>query len=110
MVVKINATEGELLKEGSPVLEIEQHDTLWVQTQISIQEREISEIDGKRAVVQVTLTNGKTETFQGKVVFCEPNIEAGGTFRAYIEVQNRRVGNHWLLQPGRGNVDVVILL
>jgi biotin carboxyl carrier protein len=110
MIVKIDAAEGVWLREGQPVLELVQLDTLWVQVQVSIKDREISEVDGKQAVVHVTFANGKKETFPGMVVFCEPSIESGDVFRAFIEMQNRRVGNHWLLQPGRSGVEVVISL
>jgi len=111
MIVEIKATEGVWLREGQELLEIMQLDTLHVQVMVSVKEREISEVDGKRAVVQVTFANGKAETFQGTVVFCEQQIESDGRFRAFIEVQNRRIGNHWLLQPGRRDgVEVVIPL
>jgi hypothetical protein len=110
MVVEIKAAEGEWLREGDPVLEIVQLDTLWVSVDVLIKDYEISDVDGKSAVVQVVLANGKTETFQGTVVFCNPVIEAGDAFKAYIEIQNRRVGNYWLLQPGRRGIDITIAL
>jgi multidrug efflux pump subunit AcrA (membrane-fusion protein) len=110
IIVEIKAAEGEWLREGEPVLEIMQLDTLWVSGDIPIKDYEISDVDGKSAVVQVVLANGKTETFQGTVVFCRPVIDSGNTFRTYIEIQNRRVGNHWLLQPGRGGIDITIAL
>ncbi|MDR0522509.1 MAG: HlyD family efflux transporter periplasmic adaptor subunit [Planctomycetaceae bacterium] len=108
MIVKINAAEGEWLREGDPVLEIVNLDTLLVRGNVSIKEYEISDMDGKTASVLVTLSNGKRETFEGKVVFCNPKVEAGNFFHIYIEVQNRRNGKFWLLQPGRGDVEIII--
>jgi len=110
MIIKIGAAEGEWLREGDTVLEIVQLDTLWVQVKINAKEYSISDFDGKQAILHVTLANGRTETFQGAVVFCNPVVEAGNTFVVYIEVQNRRIGNFWLLQPGLDGVDIVIPL
>jgi hypothetical protein len=110
MIVRINAAEGEWLREGHEVLEILWLDTLWVMVRANVNEYEIRDLDGKQAVVQVPFPNGKTETFQGTVVFCQPKAETDDAFEVYIEVPNRRVGNFWLLQPGRRNVDVVISL
>jgi multidrug efflux pump subunit AcrA (membrane-fusion protein) len=110
MIVKIDAAEGEMLREGQPVLELMQLDTMRVRVDAHADKYAISDLDGKKAIIQVTLANSKMETFQGEVVFCDPEIKAGGTFDVYIEVQNRRVGNYWLLQPGKRGVDIVILL
>ena len=110
MIVNVQAAEGEWLREGDPVLEIVQLETLLVRKKISASEYAISDFDGKRAVIRVPLSNGRVETFQGMVIFCNPLAEAGDTFEVNIEVQNRRVGNYWLLQPGLGKVEIVIPL
>ena len=110
MIVKIKAAEGEWLREGEPVLEIMQLDTMWVRVDIDARKYSISDIDKKAATIHVTLAGGKVETFQGIVFFCDPKIKAGNTFEAYVEVQNRKVDNYWLLQPGSGGVDIVIPL
>jgi multidrug efflux pump subunit AcrA (membrane-fusion protein) len=110
IIVEIKAAEGEWLREGEPILEIRQLDTMWVKVTVDAGKYTASDLDGKRATVQVPLANGKKESFQGTVVFCNPNIEQGNTFWVYIEVQNRRADNYWLLQPGRAGVEIVIPL
>ena len=110
MIVKINAAEGERLREGHEVLEIMRLDTLRVRVSASVREYEISDLDGKQAVVQLALPNGRTEVFRGVVVFCDPKVDGSDRFDVYVEVQNRRAGNFWLLQPGRSDVEVVIAL
>jgi len=110
MIVKINAAEGEWLREGHEVLEIMRLDTLWIRVSASVKEYEISDLDGKQAAVQLALPNGRIETFRGVVVFCNPKVDSSDRFEVYVEVQNRRAGNFWLLQPGRGDVEVVIAL
>jgi len=110
MIVKINAAEGEWKREGDPILEIMQLETVWIRAEVSADRYAISDLDGKRATIQARLPNGSVETFHGAVVFCDPTIRGTGGFYVYIEVQNRRVGNYWLLQPGRDGKDVVIPL
>ena len=110
MIVKINAAEGEYLREGQEVLEIMRLDTLRVRVLASVKEYVVSDFDSKQAVVQLALPNGRTEAFRGSVVFCDPNVDSADWFAVYVEVQNRRVGNFWLLQPGRNGLEVVIQL
>jgi multidrug efflux pump subunit AcrA (membrane-fusion protein) len=110
-VVAVKAAEGEWLREGDLVLEIMQLDTLRARIMVSVTEYEISDLEGKPATVRVMLANGRAESFQGTVVFCNPAIEAGTQKReVYVEIPNRRVGNFWLLQPGRERVEVTIAL
>lgn len=110
MIVEIKAAEGEWLREGDEVLKIVQLDTLWVRAKVNAKEYEMSDLDGKQAVIHVPLANGRVEMFQG-IVVCSPLVDhVSHTFEVNIKVQNRRVGNFWLLQPGRDGVDIVIPL
>jgi multidrug efflux pump subunit AcrA (membrane-fusion protein) len=110
MIVKIEAAEGEWKREGDPVLEIIQLDTMRVRVMVDPKQYAIHELDGKRATIQVPLARGKMETFQGTVVFCDPTIGGNKMYYAYIEVPNRKVGNYWILQPGQDGVGIVIHL
>jgi len=110
MIVRINAAEGERLREGHEVLEIMRLDTLEVRVRARVDEYEISDLQGKQAMVRVAFPNGRMETFQGMVVFCDPQVLSDDTFEVYVEVQNRRAGNFWLIQPGRRDVEVAIAL
>jgi len=110
IIVDIHTAEGKWLREGDPVLEIVNLETLWVQVLVDARRYSESDIHGKHATIRATLANGKVETFQGKVFFCDQTIESGFTFKAFVEIQNRRNGNYWLLRPGFCNVDIVIPL
>ena len=110
MIVKIDAAEGEWKREGDPILEIMQLDTMRVRVEVDPKLYSISDLDGKPATIQVPLARGKRESFQGSVVFCDPTIGGNQTYFVFIEVQNRRVGNYWLLQPGQDGVEIVIHL
>lgn len=110
IIVDVHTAEGKWLREGDPVLEIVNLETLWVQVLVDARRYSESDIYGKQATIRATLANGKVETFQGKVFFCDQTIESGFTFKAFVEIHNRRVDNYWLLHPGYCNVDIVIPL
>ena len=107
MLTEIYAAEGVWLREGDPVLEIMQLDTLWVRKQYSALQYEARDLLGKQVTVNVTLARGRVETVQGTVFHCYPKILHGDVFDVYVEVQNRRIDNYWLLQPGH-RADIVI--
>jgi multidrug efflux pump subunit AcrA (membrane-fusion protein) len=109
MVVEIKQTEGEWLREGDPVVQIWQLNKLRLFVKVDAKLYDVNEVSGKNATVYVKLVDGTTEKFQGKVEFVYPKIDQGDTFATYIEVQNRRNGNTWLLQPGQW-ADAVIHL
>ena len=109
MVVSIGAAVGELKREGEPILEIVQLNTLHVVVQVNVKDYRPNDLSGKQAVIHVPFPNGRTETFPGEVIFCNPLVSIN-SFEVLIEVQNRRVGNYWLLQPGHDDVEVVIPL
>jgi len=110
IIVNVHTAEGKWLREGDPVLEIVNLDTLWVQVLVDARRYTEGDIHGKHATIRATLANGKVETFQGKVFFCDQTIDSLPSFKAFIEIQNRRVGGFWLLRPGFCNVDIVIPL
>lgn len=101
MIVKIDKAEGEWLREGDPVLEIIQLDTLRAICKVDARHYTQNMVEGKEATVLMPMVNDRTEEFPGKVVFADQRVTAGEEFEVFIEVQNRRVGRFWLLQPGR---------
>ena len=109
MIVKIEKAEGEWLREGDPVLEIVQLDTLRLILRVDGNRHDANSVSGKAVSVTARSVDGKAEEFLGKVVFASPIFNSDDTFDVYIDVQNRSVGNSWLLQPGR-MVDAAIKL
>jgi hypothetical protein len=100
MIVKIDKAEGEWLREGDPVLEIMQLNTLRAKCQMSARYHTMEMVNGKKATAIMSMPDGRIEKFSGKVVFAHPKVEAGNTFEVFVEIENRRDGNSWILQPG----------
>ncbi|MDR1964995.1 MAG: HlyD family efflux transporter periplasmic adaptor subunit [Planctomycetaceae bacterium] len=109
MIVRIDKAEGEWLREGDPVLEIMQLNTLRARCKVSAKYYTPDMVDGKNVTVSMPMVNGRTEEFPGKVVFAHPKVEAGDWFEVFIEVENRPSGRSWLLQPGRDVAAVIHL-
>ncbi|MCL2005471.1 MAG: HlyD family efflux transporter periplasmic adaptor subunit [Planctomycetaceae bacterium] len=108
MIVNIHAAEGEWKREGEPILEIMNLDTVLVTINATTTRYRPSDLENKHAVAHVRLPNGSLETFPGRVVFCSPVVLGHDMFQAFVEIQNRRVGNNWLLQRGLTGVDVLL--
>ena len=67
---------------------------------VNVKDYEQSEMLGRDVTVTVTLANGSIEKFSGKLGFASPIIQAGGEYRVWAEIQNRRRGQFWILRPG----------
>jgi multidrug efflux pump subunit AcrA (membrane-fusion protein) len=112
VVVKVNRHVGEWLQPGDALAQVVRMDQLRIEGLIDAtdvvdgQGRVVAEaaspreLDGRPVTVVVALERGRRETFQGKVVFVSPVVQAGGQYRIWAEVPNRLEGNHWLLRPG----------
>jgi multidrug efflux pump subunit AcrA (membrane-fusion protein) len=112
VVVKIYRRVGEWVQPGDPVAHVVRMDRLRVEGMVpAVPERDRegrlvtrgyspAEIDRRPISVLVELPGGRRETFTGQVVFVSPLVQAGGQYRFWAEVENRRVGDHWLLLPG----------
>jgi macrolide-specific efflux system membrane fusion protein len=112
VVVKVYRRSGEWVQPGDPVVHVVRMDRLRVEGMVSaVDQRDRegrlvsrgyspSEIDRRPVSVQVELPGGRRETFSGQVVFVSPMVQAGGQYRFWAEVENRKEGDHWLLLPG----------
>ncbi len=103
MVVAVVHKQGEWLNPGDPVLRILRLDKLRVEgflnaTKVS------SNVLGQPVRLTVELPDNRRETFDGKIVFVDPEIEpVTGQFRVWAEVRNRDL----LLSPGRhGSLEI----
>ena len=100
IVLKVHHHEGEWVQAGVPVVDLIQLDRLWVEGSLKSAEYTPAEVHGRPVVVTVSLARGQKETFQGKIVFVKPVIEADDTFLVRAEIVNRQENGFWLLSPG----------
>ena len=101
MVDKVHRHAGEWVQMGDPVMHVIRLDRLRVDGFVSSAEHRPGDLHDCDAQVSVVLAGSrKPRTFPGKVVFVDPNIQAGGNFLVRVEVQNEKENDFWLLSPG----------
>ena len=67
---------------------------------VNVKDYEQSEILGRTAEISVRLNNGTTEEFNGKIGFASPVVQPGGDYRVWVQVDNKPLGDSWVLRPG----------
>lgn len=100
VVIELKYHEGEWVQPGDTLLRILRIDRLRIEGFLKAEEYGHAELKGRAVSVNVMLAHGRKETFQGKVVYVDPLVEAGGEFRVRVEVLNRKENDSWLLNPG----------
>lgn len=101
VVVELYHKDGDWVEPGEPVLHLVFLERLRVKGTVDAKQYSPSELDNKPVSVDVELSRGRKETFEGKIVFVDPQIDQRGHFNVWAEVSNRVEGGHWVLQPGR---------
>ncbi len=100
VVIELTRHEGEWAQKGEPVMRVVRMDRLRVEGFLNAKDFREADIQGRPVRVVVPLAGGGRETFQGKIVYVKPLVEAGGEFLVRAEVQNRKENDTWLLRPG----------
>ncbi|MDR0390523.1 MAG: HlyD family efflux transporter periplasmic adaptor subunit [Planctomycetaceae bacterium] len=101
IITKIERSEGEYAREGEPILEITQLDTLRAVCKVNTKHCPPNLLEGKNITVEVKKTNDDNETFTGKIVFVSPKVSmSNNEYDIYVEIKNQKIGNSWKLQPG----------
>ncbi len=100
IVIQINLHRGEWVKPGDPVFHVQQIEKLKVEGSVSIAQLSPDKVIDRKVRVEVKLSGNRKESFDGKIVFVNPNVQSGGEYHVKAEVKNRLENNFWLLQPG----------
>ncbi len=100
MVVKVYHDTGDWVEPGEPVLHIVFLERLRVKGTVDAKAYSPTELDSKPVSFEVELARGRRETFEGKIVFVNPQINGQDHFEVWAEVDNRIEAGRWVLQPG----------
>ena len=92
---------GEWVNPGDSILRLLRMDRLQVEGFVDAQDFAPNEIFGKPVTIVVKLARDHTESFQSKIGFVSPDVEASGEFHVWAEIDNRttRQGDY-LVRPG----------
>ena len=99
-VVRIYRHAGEWSQPGEPVMHIVRMDKLRVEGFLNANEYSALEVRDRPVTIHVHLERKRTERFEGTVKFVSPMVEANGQYRIWAELENKPIGQHWLVQPG----------
>jgi macrolide-specific efflux system membrane fusion protein len=99
-VVEIYFRTGEWVEPGKPVVHLVRLDRLRIEGFVRFDELAPGDVLDRSVRATITVAGGKTESFAGTVTFVSPLVQPGGEYRIWAEVENRRVGEQWLLRPG----------
>lgn len=99
-IVEVFFRPGEWVEPGKPIVRLVRLDRLRVEGFVKFSDHAPGAIHGRTVRATVESAGGKHETFSGRITFVSPLVQPGGEYRIWAEVDNRRVGEHWLLRPG----------
>ncbi len=100
MVVEVFHHVGEWVSPGEPVFHLVRMNRLRVEGFLKASEFDPGDVVNHPARVNVRLAHGDA-TFEGKIVFAHPVVDAKGDFKVWAEVENRQdATGQWLLRPG----------
>lgn len=100
VVVDLKKHEGEWVQPGDTLLRVVRIDRLRIEGFLNVSQYAPAEINRRPVTVTVSLAGGRQETFQGSVIFVDPQVEPGGEYRVRVVVYNRKENDDWLLLPG----------
>lgn len=100
VVLSVAHDRGEWVNIGDPVARIVRMDRLRVDGFLYAADYDPSQVRGRQVVIGVELSGGRRASFPGTVVFVSPLNQAGNKFRVRAEVDNRMLGQEWILRPG----------
>jgi multidrug resistance efflux pump len=99
-VVAMLRHAGEWVNPGEPVLRIVRFDTLRIEAFLNAAQFDPGDVAGKPVSVEVALARSRTVKLSGTIVYVSSLVQAGGQYRVWAEVANRRDVGGWLLRPG----------
>ena len=108
-VVEILAKPQEYVNVGDPVMRLGRMDQLWVQGNIRSDLLEVHEALHRPVTVELNLPGDRKEVFQGRVDQIGVEMHSSDNFRIKVRVENRKVGDTWLLRP-LGQVKILVHL
>lgn len=99
-VVEIFYRPGEWVEPGKPIVHLVRLDRLRIEGFVRFDALAPGDVLNRKVRATIAVAGDKTESFDGVVTFVSPIIQPGGEYRIWAEVENRQVGDQWLLRPG----------
>ena len=99
-VVTVYRDRSEWVSPGDPVMRLIRFDRMHVEGFVLASDYDPTDLLGKPVTVEVGLARGRTTEFPGKIIHCGQIVDDSGTYLVRAEVENKRVGEVWVIRPG----------
>lgn len=99
-VIETSRHESEWVNPGDLILKLARFDTLYVEGTVYANEYDRSELQGREVTVTVKRARGRELKVTGKVVHVVPEVRSDRSYIVRAEIQNKREGESWAIQPG----------
>ncbi len=90
---------GEWVQPGSPIVKLVQMDRLRAEGYLNYEVAN-SVTEGMPAILEFTVRGQPIERINGKVGFVGYAIDLSERRRVWVEFENQRIGDDWLIKPG----------
>lgn len=108
IIVEMYRDVGEWVKPGDAVMRVVRLDRVRVEGYLAVSDVHPAEVAGQPVEVRIATLPGSSgigptvgqQVFNGRVVFVNPLVEAGGRYLIWAEVENRQLEGQWILRPG----------
>ncbi|MDA0657883.1 MAG: HlyD family efflux transporter periplasmic adaptor subunit [Planctomycetota bacterium] len=99
MVVRYEKHIGEWANIGEPIMRLMRLDRLYVTRQIDAAEMAQHTMLNRAVEIVVTIGDRK-ETLRSTISYVEPEIQTDQRYGVRAEIENRLIGESWLIYPG----------
>ena len=94
------AQKGQWVQPGTPIAKVMRMDKLRVQGDLNGLNYPGVVARGMPVRVEIKTSADATTRFDGRLGFVSMNIDAYGNHRVWVDIENRREGDGWLIKPG----------
>jgi len=91
---------GEWVQPGDIVLRVVRFDVLRVEGFLNASKYDPGEVGNRPVVIEFSLAHGRKMQMEGKIVYVNSLVEAGGEYQVRAEIANHKENGQWLLRPG----------
>ena len=99
-VLETSRHESEWVNPGDLILKLARFDTLYVESSVYANQYDRNELQGKQVTVTVARARGRETKVTGKVVYVDPEVRPDRSYIVRAQIQNKREGEGWAIQPG----------
>lgn len=110
VIVERLRDEGEWVKAGEPVFRLLHLNEMKVEAMVNLNGKSVAQLQNAPMKVRVRIGGDHPDLLlDARINFVSSQIEVNNTVRVWARIQNRMLGDNWLLRDGMsGSVDILV--